>query len=45
MLLTIFFNKKKQQNITQIHMEIERNEDTRTPVGYELVLVFIPVKN
>jgi predicted regulator of Ras-like GTPase activity (Roadblock/LC7/MglB family) len=34
-LLTIFLIKK--QNITQIHMEMEQNEDTRTPNLVEYV--------
>jgi hypothetical protein len=51
LLLSIFLIKK-QQNTTQIQMEVERNGDTRTPrgypnpVGYEFeVLVFIPIYN
>jgi hypothetical protein len=50
-LLFSSFLIKKQQNTTQIHMELVRNGDTRTPegfsnlVGYEFgVLVFICLK-
>jgi hypothetical protein len=32
-LLTLFLTKKKHQNVTQVHMEVEQNEDTRTLLG------------
>jgi hypothetical protein len=32
----ILFNKNKHQNATQIHIEVERNRDIRTPLNMSL---------